>query len=126
MNNRKWTFISNHGQVFAYVAKYPQSTTQVMAHKIGLSIRAVQNILDDLEKEGFITRKKVGRNNRYLVHLEMTMRHRLAKRIAVGKMLVTLGVDDLRKTVSEQKTHGQILRNSVKRPSLVNRDNQSR
>jgi DNA-binding MarR family transcriptional regulator len=89
MENKKWTFLSNHGRVFSYLARHPENTTQVIAQEVGLSIRAVQKIIDDLERDGYLRRQKVGRCNHYVVHPEMPMRHRMEENCAVGKILVT-------------------------------------
>jgi DNA-binding transcriptional ArsR family regulator len=72
------------------VAKHPQVTTQFMAEKAGLSIRVVQTILDDLEEEGYITRQRVGRGNRYGINPEKHLRHRLERHCIVGDMLSAL------------------------------------
>jgi len=93
MKKKKWTFLSNHGHVFAYIAEHPQSTTQYIAHKADLSIRAVQNILDDLEEEGYITREKVGRANRYIIIAGKPMRHRLERKHSINKVLQALGME---------------------------------
>jgi hypothetical protein len=89
MENKQWTFLSNHGRVFAYLAKHPENTAQVIAQEVGLSIRAVQKIIDDLEREGYLDRQKFGRCNRYAVHPEMHMRHRMEAEFTVGEILVT-------------------------------------
>jgi predicted transcriptional regulator len=89
MENKKWTFLSNHGRVFNYLAKHPENTTQVIAQEVGLSIRAVQKIIDDLELDGYLHRQRVGRCNHYAVHPEMPMRHRMEAAYAVGTILLT-------------------------------------
>ena len=91
MTVKKWTILSNHGRLLVYLAEHSKDTTQSMANKVGLSIRAVQNILDDLEEEGYLTRKKEGRSNRYQVNPERPLRHRLEKRHNVGDILLALG-----------------------------------
>ena len=92
MKKKKWTILSNHGRMLAYVAEHPQVTTQSMAEKAGLSIRAVQTILNDLEEEGYIGRERIGRCNRYQVNPERPLRHRLEGHRSVGGMLLALGV----------------------------------
>jgi predicted transcriptional regulator len=92
MVNKKWTFLSNHGHVFAYVAKHPQATTQYIAQKASLSIRAVHVILDDLVEEGYLTRNRIGRNNHYKVNPDKPLRHRLWKNHATGDLLHALGI----------------------------------
>jgi predicted transcriptional regulator len=91
MRKRRWTFLSNHGQVLAYITKHPQKTTQSIAHAVGLSMRGVQIILDELQEEGYIDRQKEGRCNQYAVHPEMPMRHRFHSRHTVGEVLKAIG-----------------------------------
>ena len=91
MKKRGWTFLTNHGRVFSYIAKHPQNTTQETAQRIGLSIRSVQQIITDLEKSGYVSRYKEGRCNRYIIHPEIPMRHRLERDHAIGYILVALG-----------------------------------
>jgi predicted transcriptional regulator len=91
MKKGEWTFLSNHGRIFAYLSKFPKSTSQEIAQEANLSIRAVQNIIDDLEKEGYIARHKEGRCNRYTIHPELPMRHQLEREHAVGEILQVLG-----------------------------------
>jgi DNA-binding MarR family transcriptional regulator len=93
MKRKKWTFLSNHGRIFAYVTEHPQATAHSIANNAGLSIGGVQNILDDLEEEGYLTRIKVGRRNHYHTNPEKPMRHRLEKHHSVGDMLQALGVE---------------------------------
>ena len=91
MTKSRWTILSNHGRILAYLAKHPTSTNQVIAQEAGLSIHGVQKILDELEEEGYIRREKVGRCNHYVVNPEIHMRHRLEKKYSVGKILTAIG-----------------------------------
>lgn len=91
MIKREWTFLTNHGRLFAYIAKHPKSTAQGIAQEAGLSIRAVQKIINDLETGGYITRHREGRCNRYTVNPEMPMRHPLEQDHPVGDILLALG-----------------------------------
>ena len=75
----------------AYVAKYPDRTTQETAQQAGLSIRAVQQIIFDLEEGGYIARHKEGRRNFYTVYPELPMRHSLEREYSVGDVLEALG-----------------------------------
>ncbi len=91
MSKKEWTFLTNHGRILAYVAKHPKATSQHMAERAGLSIRAVQQIITDLEKSGYIERHKEGRSNRYTIHPQLPMRHRLEHKHAVGDILAAMG-----------------------------------
>ena len=98
MERGQWTFLSNHGRVFVYIAKYPKSTTEAISREVGLTQRGVQKIIAELEVSGYIVRRKEGRNNWYIVHPEFPMRHRLERDHTVGDLLLALG-GDLKKLV---------------------------
>jgi len=87
----EWTFLTNHGRVLAYIAKNPKRTTQEIAQEAGITLRAVQKIIAELEAGGYLARHKEGRRNRYAVHPEIPMRHRLERNHAVGDILAALG-----------------------------------
>lgn len=90
MEKGTWTFLSNHGRVFIYLASNPSSTTETISREVGLSLRGVQKIITDLEESGYVTHQKVGRCNRYTVHPAMPMRHRLEEDHAIGEILSVL------------------------------------
>ena len=91
MEKGQWTFLSNHGRVFVYIAKKPKSTTEVISREVGLTQRGVQKIIAELEATGYIARRKEGRCNLYIVHPELPMRHHLEHTHAVGDILQALG-----------------------------------
>ncbi len=93
MQKRSWTFLTNHGHVFAYLAKYPHSTTRQIATAVEITERAVQNVIKDLVAENYVIRKKTGRNNVYEVNSDLPMRHPLEKEYSVKSLLDALGCD---------------------------------
>lgn len=70
-----WTFLTNHAQVLLAIARDSRPTAKEIATQVGITERAVQRILDDLEEAGYISRYRDGRRNRYEVHLDCPMRH---------------------------------------------------
>jgi DNA-binding transcriptional ArsR family regulator len=99
MTKKNWTFLSNHLRIFAYLAEHPDVTAQRLAYKTSLSIRAVQIILGDLEQERYLSKERIGRNNRYKVNPDKPLRHRLEKKHCVGDLLRALGIETEGKTV---------------------------
>jgi predicted transcriptional regulator len=93
MKKGEWTFLTNHGRLLAYIAKHPQSTAQGIAQEAGLSIRAVQKIITDLEEGGYLARHREGRRNRYTINPGMPMRHPLERDHSVGDVLLALGLE---------------------------------
>ncbi len=62
---RQWTFLSNHGHVLVCLARDPDSRLRDVASRVGITERAVQKILGDLEAAGIVRRERHGRRNRY-------------------------------------------------------------
>jgi DNA-binding MarR family transcriptional regulator len=108
MIKRKWTFFSNHGIVLAYIAKSPQSTAQEIAQETLLSIRGVQQIINDLEIGGYIGKHKNGRRNQYTVHQQSRLRHRLMSDHNIGEVLQSIGCkpENVREVPSVNKYRG--------------------
>ena len=48
-----------------------------MASRVGITERAVQKIVADLEQAGYLTRSRDGRRNRYELHPDVPLRHPL-------------------------------------------------
>jgi DNA-binding IclR family transcriptional regulator len=70
-----WTFLSNHAHVLLLLAKEPEIRLRDVADRVGITERAVQRIVADLEQGLYIERVRTGRRNRYKVHPEMPLRH---------------------------------------------------
>lgn len=87
-----WTFLTNHAQVFLALAENRRMSARAIAAKVGVTERAVQRILDDLEEAGYITRFREGRSNNYEIHPERPMRHPAQQERSVGDLIALLGV----------------------------------
>jgi predicted transcriptional regulator len=79
-----WTFLTNHGHVLVCLAKDPEVLLRDVAVATGITERAVQQIVSDLERAGVIVRLKVGRRNRYIVRSDETFRHPLEAGVTIG------------------------------------------
>jgi DNA-binding IclR family transcriptional regulator len=71
----KWTFLTNHGHVLLCLAHEPELRLRDVAEKVGVTERAVQRIVADLEEAGYLTRRRSGRQNEYDIATELPMRH---------------------------------------------------
>jgi DNA-binding Lrp family transcriptional regulator len=67
MDHEEWDLLSNRGKVFACISRNQHSTAQVIAQEVHLSLRAVQKIIAELEREGYFKRYKTGRCNSYIL-----------------------------------------------------------
>jgi predicted transcriptional regulator len=89
---RRWTFLTNHAHALVCIASDPGIRIQDIADRVGITLRAAQDIVSDLVAAGYITRTRVGRRNRYEVHPELPLRHPLEQDHQVGELLGAIGV----------------------------------
>jgi len=87
----EWTFITRHGLVIAYVAQHPRSTTREIASAIHVTERTVHKCIAELEAEGYVKRRKVGRSNIYRINPRVMLRHDTVRHISVADLLKLLG-----------------------------------
>lgn len=87
-----WTFLTNHAQVLLCVARNSRLTARDIAATVGITERAVQRILGDLEAAGYISRFRDGRRNRYEIHPELPMRHPAQGGRAIKALLEVLTI----------------------------------
>ena len=82
-----WTFLSNHAHVLIVLAKEPEILLRDVADLVGITERAVQKIVADLEKSGFFKKEKIGRCNRYNINTKIPLRHPLEAHKQIGELL---------------------------------------
>lgn len=87
MSSGGWTFLSNHGHVLVSLARDPDARTRDVADAVGITERAVQQIVRDLVEQGYLRKTKVGRRNRYTVVRRARLRHHQVSRISLGQFL---------------------------------------
>ncbi|MBT8058105.1 MAG: winged helix-turn-helix domain-containing protein [Gammaproteobacteria bacterium] len=82
-----WTFFSNHGHVLVCLARDNDIRLRDVAAEVGITERAVQKIVRDLQDAGFLTVSKQGRCNRYQINRRRSLRHSIESHCTVGKLL---------------------------------------
>jgi len=90
MSQREWTFLSNHTHVLICIVRDTSSRVRDIADKVGLTPRAVQRILVELESAGFLEHERVGRRNHYIPNLNGELRHPLEEGVSVQQLLTYL------------------------------------
>jgi DNA-binding transcriptional ArsR family regulator len=86
-----WKFLTNHAQVLCLLAQRPQITAREISAIIGITEKATRNIINDLEYDGYITKKKEGRRIRYSVDPDLPLRSKSQQDKAIGDLLEVLG-----------------------------------
>jgi len=84
----EWKFITNHGLVLASIAKGQGKTAREIGDEVGITERATHKIIMDLEREGYITKTKIGNRNKYRIRPEVPIK---TTDTAVGDLLELLG-----------------------------------
>lgn len=87
---QSWTFLTNHSHVLCLINSNPNITIRDMAIKVGITERAVLNILSDLTETAYLTVKKVGRNNHYSMNKDKNLRHPIENHCTIDDFLKPL------------------------------------
>jgi DNA-binding MarR family transcriptional regulator len=85
-----WDFLTNHAHVLVCVAHDSGIRLRDIAAAVGITERAAHRILSELVDEGYVTRERQGRRNRYQVKPELPLRHPLFQEREVGDLLKAL------------------------------------
>lgn len=83
----RWTFLTNHGHVLLCLARSPELRLRDVAAEVGVTERAVQRIVADLEEGGYLTRRRTGRHNEYEINTSRPLRHTLEAHQSVQSLL---------------------------------------
>lgn len=82
-----WTFLTNHAHVLLCIARDPAIRLRDVADQVGVTERAVQRIVTELEEGGYLRREKEGRCNRYEVDLDIPLRHPIERHCPVAALV---------------------------------------
>ncbi len=83
----RWTFLTNHTHVLILLAQNETIVLRDVASQIGITERAVQRIIAELESGGCIERHKVGRQNQYRIISDRPLRHPIEQHRTIGDLL---------------------------------------
>jgi DNA-binding transcriptional regulator PaaX len=87
---RGWTFLTNHAHVLLCLARGEALTARELGLQVGITERAVQVILADLTRGGYLVKTKQGRRNLYKVNAKGRLRHPLEAHHTVGQLITAL------------------------------------
>ena len=90
MKHGRWSFFSNHLHVLECLLRSPGITLTEVSEQVGISLRAVQGIVSDLVEDGYLSRKRVGRRNTYVVNLDASLRHEINAQVTLRDVVAAL------------------------------------
>ncbi len=82
-----WTFLTNHAHVLFALARDPDARLRDVATLVGITERATQAIVADLEAAEYLTRSRVGRRNTYTINRDGFLRHPAEASASVGRLI---------------------------------------
>ena len=82
-----WTFLTNHAHVLMCLEKNPSKRIRDLAVEVGITERAVQRIIVDLEADGYLNHIRDGRRNVYKVFTRKPLRHDIEKHKQVHDLI---------------------------------------
>ncbi|MFB8182279.1 helix-turn-helix transcriptional regulator [Streptomyces sp. NPDC055966] len=100
-----WTFLTNHARVLASVADNSNVRIRDIAARCRLTERAVQKIISELERDGYLSHTRNGRTNHYQVDPSKILRHPAEAGLTVASLLSMLARDEV-----ERQNAGQQVR----------------
>lgn len=86
-NMSTWNIFSNHGHVLLYLAREPDARLRDVAANVGITERAVQKIVRDMQDAGVLEVIKQGRRNAYRIDHSAALRHDLEAHCTVGRLI---------------------------------------
>ena len=89
----EWTFLTNHAHVLLCLAADPEVRLRDVADSVGITERAAQRIVMELEDAGYLERERVGRRNRYRLHGDQPLRHPMDRDHRLNELLAVLSPD---------------------------------
>lgn len=85
-----WTFLTEYALVLIQVWRWPNMTVRTIAERVRISEAEARHILAALLEEGYITRRRVGRSNRYFVRRGRRLRHPEVAHCEIDELLKIL------------------------------------
>lgn len=86
-SQHSWTLFSNYAHVLVCLADDPSARLRDVADRVGITERAVQRIVSQLENATVLTKERDGRRNHYRIDMDCPLRHPLEAHKTVGSLL---------------------------------------
>ena len=85
-----WTFLTNHAHVLLCLARDSTLRMRDLALEVGITERAVQGIISDLEAAGYVERVRTGRRNSYRIDEGQHLRHPIEQHKTIADLVRTI------------------------------------
>jgi DNA-binding MarR family transcriptional regulator len=85
-----WSFLTNHARVLICIAEDPGIRLREIGETVGITERAAHRIVGELVDAGYVSRRRVGRRNQYIVRSDLPLPDSPARNRRVGDLLAVL------------------------------------
>ena len=82
-----WTFLTNHAHVLLCLARDSTMRMRDLASEVGITERAIQDIISDLEAAGYVERVLTGRRNSYRIDEGLHLRHPIEQHKTIADLI---------------------------------------
>src|SRR5919108_5002495 len=89
-----WSFLTNHARVLLCIAQDPGARLRDIGETTGITERAAHRIVAELADAGYVSRRRIGRRNHYIIQSHLPIPDPLARGQRVGDLLAILAGDD--------------------------------
>ena len=98
-----WKFVTNYALVLCEIARQSRITAREISMTIGITEKSTRRIINDLEAEGYVAKKREGRCLRYRVNPDLPLRAETQQYKAVGDLLQVLGWKRRRRQTEKER-----------------------
>jgi DNA-binding IclR family transcriptional regulator len=74
---KEWSFLTNHATVLSQIGRQPGSSARQIASATDITERALRRVIADLDKSGYISKKKGNSEFRYSINPDLAFRQDL-------------------------------------------------
>ena len=89
-HDRRWSFVTNHAHVLQVISADPTARLRDIAQTVGITERTAAQIVNDLERAGYLTKTRDGRRNQYAIDGKKKLQHPRLKGLAAPQVIAVL------------------------------------
>jgi predicted ArsR family transcriptional regulator len=85
-----WAFLTNHARVLVCIADDPGARLRDISATLGITERSAHTIVTDLIEDGYVSKVKDGRRNRYQIRSERSLPEPASRQPTIGELVALL------------------------------------
>jgi DNA-binding MarR family transcriptional regulator len=91
---REFAFLTNHGKTLLLIAHDPRIRMRDSADVLHITERATHRIVADLDRAGYVERRREGRRNVYSVRTNLPLALPIQRDVDIGSLLAVVFAQD--------------------------------